>query len=383
MTQSLLRTVHKGKCDPCEDIQCSFHAQCVVNSNYKPSCKCPKCPPTARHVCGSDGKTYVNECELRKRSCTTKTSIRVIHQGTCNPCKGVKCKNYGVCKANPLSTKGYQCVCRECATVLSPVCGSDRRTYRSECLLKRTSCRKNNKIYITHPGPCDLCKTKKCYHNATCVIGKDYQAYCRCPQCPNKKGKPVCGSDGNTYPSECDVRKASCMTASPITIVKQSKCDHCDCPPYAECQRDERSAKGFKCVCPSSSLEDQSKVCGTDGRTYTNRQVLQRESCLFEVKVSVLYSGICLPCRGRECSHHAECVARGNQGICQCPTKCPDDIKPRTVCASDGKTYNNECELKRASCLQQKPLQVKHKGPCGKHSIDRSLFFTPDVVRSN
>ena len=69
--------------------------------------------------------------------------------------------------------------------------------------------------------------------------------------------------------------------------------DECDCPPYAECQRDEQSTKGFKCVCPSSSSEDQSNVCGSDGRTYTNRQVLQRESCLVEVKVAVLYSGIC------------------------------------------------------------------------------------------
>ena len=69
-------------------------------------------------------------------------------------CKGRKCKNYGVCKANPLKKKGYECVCRECTTMLSPVCGSDKRTYKSECFLKRTSCRKNIKVYVTHPGPC-------------------------------------------------------------------------------------------------------------------------------------------------------------------------------------------------------------------------------------
>ena len=69
--------------------------------------------------------------------------------------------------------------------------------------------------------------------------------------------------------------------------------DECDCPRYAKCQRDEGSAKGFKCVCPSSSSEDQSTVCGSDGRTYTSRQILQRESCLFDVTVTVRYSGIC------------------------------------------------------------------------------------------
>jgi hypothetical protein len=76
---------------------------------------------------------------------------------------------------------------------------------------------------------------------------------------------------------------------------------------------------------------------------------------------------ILVPCRGRECSHHAEGIARGNQGICQCPTKCPDNVKPRQICASDGNTYDNECELKNASCQQQKPLQIKHEGPCSKY----------------
>ena len=69
--------------------------------------------------------------------------------------------------------------------------------------------------------------------------------------------------------------------------------DECNCPPYAECQRDENSTKGFKCVCPPSSSEDQSTVCGSDGRTYINTQVLQRESCLFEAQITVLYSGTC------------------------------------------------------------------------------------------
>jgi coxsackievirus/adenovirus receptor len=72
--------------DPCEDKQCSFNALCVVNNNYKASCQCPKCPPTTKPVCGTDGKNYVNECELRKQSCTTKTNIRVLHQGKCGAC---------------------------------------------------------------------------------------------------------------------------------------------------------------------------------------------------------------------------------------------------------------------------------------------------------
>ena len=69
--------------DPCEEKKCSFNALCVVNRNYKASCRCPKCPPATKPVCGSDGETYINECELRKQSCTTKTSIKVLYQGKC------------------------------------------------------------------------------------------------------------------------------------------------------------------------------------------------------------------------------------------------------------------------------------------------------------
>ena len=56
----------------------------MVDSNHKASCQCPKCPPTTKPVCGSDGQTYVNECELRRQSCTTKTNIRVLHDGKCS-----------------------------------------------------------------------------------------------------------------------------------------------------------------------------------------------------------------------------------------------------------------------------------------------------------
>ena len=56
----------------------------MVDKNFRASCQCPKCRLTEKHVCGTDGKTYINECELKKKSCTTKTNIKVLHNGKCS-----------------------------------------------------------------------------------------------------------------------------------------------------------------------------------------------------------------------------------------------------------------------------------------------------------
>ena len=65
--------------------------------------------------------------------------------------------------------------------------------------------------------------------------------------------------------------------------------------------------------------------------------------------------------------HEAECVANADDStVCECNKMCPE--KRDLVCASDGKTYINECELKRQSCLNKKSVTVTRKGSCGKSS---------------
>ena len=67
--------------------------------------------------------------------------------------------------------------------------------------------------------------------------------------------------------------------------------------------------------------------------------------------------------------------------VCDCNNTCPEQSDP--VCASDGKTYQNKCELKRQSCLEKRPLVVARKGSCGKFfkhycrcngSVDKILY---------
>ena len=54
--------------------------------------------------------------------------------------------------------------------------------------------------------------------------------------------------------------------------------------------------------------------------------------------------------------------ARCESGRCVCPQQCPETDK--LVCANDGQTYANDCEMRRQSCSQGIELEVVHAGEC-------------------
>ena len=83
---------------------------------------------------------------------------------------------------------------------------------------------------------------------------------------------------------------------------------------------------------------------------------------------------ISVPCRNVRCKHYAICIATSEDvGVCRCPQKCYDNKDP--VCGDDGETYENECELKRASCKQQKRIMVEEKGACGRYKHEVINFI--------
>lgn len=76
--------------DPCEGVECPSSQVCQLDEHRNPICRCNAiCSPDLRPVCGSDGKTYTNECYLRVEACKSRKSIRIIYTGECSA--GTRC----------------------------------------------------------------------------------------------------------------------------------------------------------------------------------------------------------------------------------------------------------------------------------------------------
>ncbi|XP_072222987.1 agrin isoform X2 [Leuresthes tenuis] len=362
-SQKNIRVQYQGLCDPCKDSENSLNVMCRVDLlTSKPFMVSllESCPPGDEPLCASDGQTYPSECAMMATATQKGIKLRKIHTGQCRwleECKE-ECLFNAVCLVEQLSAR---CSCDpiDCDGAYKPVCGKDGRTYSNDCLRRKAECLSESLIPIKHLGPCDLdvpspCLNKVCDHGAVCVVKND-EPVCECPEACPPTSDHVCGSDGRSYTSPCEMRAISCALQKAIHIKHKGPCDEscANCSFGAICD-----AQSGQCVCPLECVESHQPVCGSDGTTYSSECELHVLACTEQRDLRVVSQGECKTCGGIVCPWGTQCV----QNLCECPQCSDEGYSP--VCGSDGNTYDNECELRRFSCMREKRIDVAKPGSC-------------------
>lgn len=72
--------------ESCDGLTCEYHDRCVNTSHGYVECRCPQhtCPNGREIICGTDGKTYLNMCVMRKEVCRVQKRIEKKHEGRCS-----------------------------------------------------------------------------------------------------------------------------------------------------------------------------------------------------------------------------------------------------------------------------------------------------------
>uniref|UniRef100_A0A3Q3QEC3 Agrin n=1 Tax=Monopterus albus TaxID=43700 RepID=A0A3Q3QEC3_MONAL len=356
-SQKNIRVQYQGHCDPCKDSENSLNTLCRVEALTRQPLTFglpESCPPANEPLCASDGETYPSECAMTATGMQKGIKLKKIHTG--QECKE-ECAYNAVCLVEK-QTAGCSCDPIQCDGTYKPVCGKDGHTYNNDCERGKAECLRRTLIPIKHPGPYlnipSPCLDKECDHGAVCVV-KNNEPVCECPEACPQTSDPVCGSDGQSYGSPCEMRAMGCALQKAIHIQHKGPCDEtcANCSFGAICD-----AQSGQCVCASECVESHQPVCGSDGTTYNSECELHVRACKEQMDLHVVSQGECKTCGSSVCAWGARCV----QNKCECPPCSGEAFSP--VCGSDGTTYENKCELHLSSCVQKKRIDVVKPGSC-------------------
>ncbi|XP_014609700.1 PREDICTED: follistatin-A isoform X2 [Polistes canadensis] len=186
---------------------------------------------------------------------------RVLGGGVqCRPCREscaeVKCEEGKKCvvrRGRP------RCVCSpECKAPRGggPVCGTDGRSYKSLCRLKKRACKKgSHELAVAYTGHCQKnadCTTIRCREGQTCLTeiksGRPRCVTCTY-RCPRKRERirnrthrdrdrdrdpsttMLCATNNITYPSWCHIVKDACVTGFVLETRHAGPCNAYDTSP--------------------------------------------------------------------------------------------------------------------------------------------------------
>lgn len=80
-------------------------------------------------------------------------------------------------------------------------------------------------------------------------------------------------------------------------------------------------------------------------------------------------------CQKVSCKNGAHC----ENGQCVCPSSCAETVN-EPICANDGQTYRNECEMRKTACNNDIDLSKLFYGQCDENEKD---FMMDDYGQKN
>uniref|UniRef100_UPI00358F0C2B agrin isoform X2 n=1 Tax=Myxine glutinosa TaxID=7769 RepID=UPI00358F0C2B len=362
-----IRMARSGECDRC--AHCKFGAVCNEGTGR---CMCPdQCVETKVPMCGTNGLTYKSECALHIQACLEQKNLYVLSSGKCecdrsqglasyNPCQEKRCKLFGgEWEMASQGTDGH-CTClQDCRfSPTDPLCGSDGRTYMHDCARRKTACKQQHDITLTHKGSCTTDKSVDCWNTifGCCpdnVTGASGVAFSGCPGTYNcnpvgsygltsEPGCTQCPCRPGVEGTKCDKCMAGFWDFLGITWKKNPGCTPCLCHPGGSA-RDDCLQETGQCTCKTGILGAKCDQCPT-GEMFGPNGCKKAEPPK--------------TCWGVTCKHGASCVQKNGQASCECLLSC--SLKsPHPVCGADNVTYADECQLRLIACRQGRDLLWK------------------------